>query len=228
MTEVEIETEDVRIIADAEVSEQVSRHWFSPQWWLAKAAVEQQLGGRGQALLIETAAGPLVLRRLQRGGLAARVSNDRYLNLGFAHSRAVREFRLLGQLQQRGLPVPEPIAASYEPVGLFYRAGLLTRLIPEARELAELAPDLSQEQWHDLAGTLEQFFSAGLQHPDLNARNLLLDARGRWYLLDFDRARLIDGKVDSRFMRRRLARSLAKLCSPGWRAGFAAALGADS
>jgi 3-deoxy-D-manno-octulosonic acid kinase len=228
LTEVEIETKGVRIIADAKVSEQVSREWFSPRWWQARAAVQQQLGGRGQALLIETAVGRLVLRRLQRGGLAALLSHNQYLNLGFAQSRAVREFRLLGQLRQRGLPVPEPIAASHEPAGLFYRAGLLTRLIPDARELAELAPGLSQEQWHELASTLERFFSAGLQHPDLNARNLLLDVHGRWHLLDFDRARLIDGKVDSRFMRRRLARSLEKLCPPGWRDGFAAALGLDS
>jgi len=227
VNDVVIKTNDSSILADARVSGQVSADWFSPGWWRSQDAVKRQMGGRGQALLVDTPVGSLVLRRFQRGGLAAQLSRDRYLNLGSERSRAFEEFRVLSTLKQLGLPVPTPVAAIHEPTGPFYRAGLLTRLIPEARELAELAPGLSSRQWLDLAATLKQFFAAGLHHPDLNARNLLLDAQGCWHLLDFDKAQLRDKKVDSQVMRKRLERSLEKLCAPGWRPGFEASLGAD-
>lgn len=215
------------ILVDADVSEPVDIDWFDPAWWQRRGAVRQQLGGRGQALLLDAPIGELVLRRFQRGGLVARFSSDRYVWQGVDQTRSFREFRLLQRLRERGLPVPAPVAASAERQGLFYRAGLLTRLIPEARELAGLAEALSLTQWRELAGTLDDFFSAGLWHPDLNARNLLLDAQGRWHLLDLDRACLRAAQVDGTKMRRRLARSLEKLSAPGWRSGFDATLGKD-
>lgn len=227
MNDVVIETKHCSILADADVSGHVSADWFSPHWWQGQGAVRRQLGGRGQALMVKTPDGLLVLRRFQRGGLAARLSRDRYLNLGAERSRAFREFRLLKRLLALGLPVPVPVAASYEPAGLCYRAGVLTRLIPKARELAAVAPNLSTEQWQELAATLNAFFAAGLRHPDLNARNLLLDEHGRWHLLDLDRAELAGQEVNSKAMRKRLARSLAKLCATGWQAGFGATLGTD-
>jgi 3-deoxy-D-manno-octulosonic acid kinase len=183
------------------------------------------LGGRGQAVFIESPIGPLVLRRCLRGGWVSRLFRETYLNLGPDRSRAFREFRLLKKLRELQLPVPEPVAASFEPSGLGYRAGLLTRFIPDARELAELAPDLSLSQWSDLGSTLEAFFSVGLSHPDLNARNLLLDRSGQWYLLDLDKAVLTGRPTNGRVMCRRLVRSLEKLCLSGWRDGFAATLG---
>lgn len=215
------------ILADADLSQPVTSDWFEPGWWHRRGAARAELGGRGQALLVDAPVGALVLRRFQRGGLAARLSRDRYVWLGRDRSRSFREFRLLGELREQGLPVPTPVAAMIEREGPFYRAGLLTCLIPGARELATLAADLSISQWRGLATTLDGFFSAGLRHPDLNARNLLMDNAGRWYLLDLDRASLVAGRVDGKRMRRRLARSLEKLSAPGWRPGFEQTLGKD-
>ncbi|MEE4639829.1 MAG: 3-deoxy-D-manno-octulosonic acid kinase [Wenzhouxiangella sp.] len=213
------------ILADAEVSNSVEPGWFDPDWWQQRAAIRAELGGRGQALWVDAPAGALVLRRFQRGGFIARLVQDRYLWQGRNRSRAFREFRVLKGLHEQGLPVPRPVAAWVERRGLFYRAGLLTRLIPDARELAALAAELSVDQWRQLAGTLDAFFAAGLRHPDLNARNLLMDPNGRWFLLDLDRATLVAGQVDGQRMRRRLARSLDKLAAPGWRRGFEQTLG---
>jgi 3-deoxy-D-manno-octulosonic acid kinase len=227
LNEVLLEKGSTCILADAELSSPLETGWFDPGWWLQRGAVRAELGGRGQALRVDAPAGALVLRRFQRGGLIARLIRDQYVWQGRDRSRSFREFRLLKRLYDQGLPVPRPVAACAERRGLFYRAGLLTRLIPDARELAVLAADLSISQWRELAGTLDDFFAAGLRHPDLNARNLLLDGDGQWFLLDLDRASLADGRTDGRRMRRRLARSLDKLAVPGWRRGFDQTLGRD-
>lgn len=225
MAEVLIERDCVRILADGELSELPTQDWFDPLWWRQGGMVQQSLGGRGQAVLVDSPVGFLVLRRFLRGGWVSRLSEDAYLNLGRHRSRAFREFRLLRALRRLKLPVPEPVAASFEPSGLLYKAGLITRFIPDASELAELAPQLSIAQWSELASTLDAFFSVGLSHPDLNARNLLLDRVGQWHLLDLDRAVLTGSEVDGRAMCRRLERSLEKLCSSGWRQGFDATIG---
>ncbi len=225
MTEVLIKRDRIRILADGELAELPTQDWFDPSWWSQSGMVQRSLGGRGQAVLVDSPAGFLVLRRFLRGGWVARLSEDAYLNFGIHRSRSFREFRLLKTLRQLKLPVPEPVAASFDPSGLIYRAGLITRFIPEASELAEAAPELPTEQWSDLASTLEAFFAVGLSHPDLNARNLLLDRGGQWHLLDLDRAVLTGRKISGAAMVRRLARSLEKLSAPGWRQGFEATLG---
>lgn len=227
MNEVLVTKKATSILADGDLSVSVEPDWFDPTWWQERGAVRAELGGRGQALLIDTPTGDLVLRQFRRGGLVAGLLDDRYVWCGRDRSRSFREFRLLKSLHERGLPVPRPVAASVERLGLYYRAGLLTRLIPNARELAVLAADLSINQWQQLGDTLNDFFAAGLRHPDLNARNLLMDCDGRWFLLDLDRARLVAGRTDGRAMRRRLARSLEKLATPGWRHGFEQTLGRD-
>ena len=223
MNEVLVNRGRVSILAHGGLANMLTNEWFEPDGWRRTGAVRRHLGGRGQAVLVDSPAGPLVLRRFLRGGWVSRVRKDTFLNLGMQHSRAFREFRVLRELWDRGLPVPEPLAASHERHGVFYRAGLLTRLIPDARELADVAAELSGQQWNDLGATLERFFAVGLKHPDLNARNLLIDQSGQWYLLDLDRAVLTGRALDGRFMRRRLARSLEKLCPGAWQAGFDAA-----
>ncbi len=200
-----------RILYNSERLPAVSLEWLQPAFWQLRDGVVEQLGGRGQALALETAAGPAVLRRYQRGGRVARLGRDRYLFTGFERSRPVREFRVLEQLFDVGLPVPEPLAASCERSGLIYRAGLLTRRIADARSLAELAESMDTEDWKKLGHTLAAFFRAGVLHADLNARNILRSGASAWYLIDFDRARVAPRPVSGSSMLRRLFRSLDKL-----------------
>ena len=201
----------------------VSREWFEPRFWALRGLIRRHFEGRGQALAVETPVGPVVLRCFQRGGWIARFVADRYLYLGQARSRAFREFVLLQALFKQGLPVPEPLLALCERSGLTYRAALITHEIAGAQTLADLAAELQREDWAELRASLDSFFAAGVRHPDLNAKNILRDRSGRWYLIDFDRARQGTSPADPRPMLRRLKRSLCSLGLPA----DASALGAE-
>jgi len=189
----------------------VSLEWFEPRFWSIRGLIRERFSGRGQALAVETPAGPAVLRQFLRGGWVARWVTDRYLYLGQQRSRAFREFDLLQDLFDRGLPVPKPLAALCDQSGLAYRAALIMTEIGGARTLAEIAEELSPDDWAALRTTLGAFFEVGLRHPDLNAKNILRDHDGRWFLIDFDRARLARGPVAPGPMIRRLQRSLDRL-----------------
>lgn len=202
------ENDGAVLVADA-VAPVYSPTWFDP----APAGAGGLHGGRGSVAVIDTAAGPVVRRDYLRGGLPRYLSRDAYLWTGAARSRAFREFRLLLQLHAAGLPVPEPVAARYRRRGLVYRATLLMRLIPAARTLGQVLAG-GADPASSLAPALAavaRLHAAGVWHADLNADNLLIDAAGTVWLIDFDRARsgttskpALQGNLD------RLLRSLRK------------------
>lgn len=207
------------ILYDPEVLSGPRAGWFDPDWWRAQGRVQSYAAGRGTLHRVSTPAGPAVLRRYRRGGWMARLNRDRYLYTGFDRSRGFREWRLLRMLREYGLPVPRPLAASCEPAGLIYRAGLLTGLIADAETLADAARSgrMDAADWEALGRTLAGFFARGVAHPDLNARNILRDAEGRFSLLDFDRASIRPEPIGGRRVIARLRRSLDKLnlsCDP--------------
>jgi 3-deoxy-D-manno-octulosonic acid kinase len=226
MPTAEFQAGSTRILYDRDALTAVSLEWLQPQFWQIRKAVLDELGGRGQALKIDTPIGIAVLRRYLRGGQVARISRDRYLFTGYQRSRAFGEWRVLERLHGQGFPVPRPLLASCERRGIFYRAGLLTRFIDSALPLSQLASILTDDDWQQLATTLAAFFKAGLIHADLNADNILRDGQGRWYLIDFDRARLQARPADPSPMIARLARSLDKL-HPGRYADNLARLSLD-
>ncbi|MFU8831253.1 MAG: 3-deoxy-D-manno-octulosonic acid kinase [Wenzhouxiangella sp.] len=207
-----------RILYDGSVLPAISLEWLQPTFWHLRRAVMAELGGRGQALAVQTDVGAAVLRRYLRGGLVARVVRDRYVFTGYQRSRGFREWLLLDRLFNAGLPVPRPLAASCERHGGLYRAGLLTTLIPGAQPLSSIADRLPVADWRKLGATLQAFFAIGLVHADLNANNILHTATGDWYLIDFDRARIVAAPVDPGPMLARLFRSFDKLGVVGERA----------
>ncbi len=166
--------------------------WFDPAHWSARGLAEPHAGGRGGVWFVETPAGASVLRHYRRGGLAARVSSDRYFWTGAGRTRAFREFRLLDQLVEAGLPVPAPIAGRYVRSGMYYSADLIVGRIPAVDTLAErLAQGALDAVLAERIGTtIARFHAAGACHADLNAHNILLDARGAVSLIDFDRGSL--------------------------------------
>lgn len=197
--------------------------WLQASYWRDQGALGEALGGRGQVWSVATPLGPAVLRRYQRGGWVRAISRDQYLFVGEARSRAVREFRLLEHLRRLQLPVPAPIIASCErgtgARAWQYRCGLLTQKIPGAETLAKLAPSLSSQDWKAIGLTLGRFFRVGLQHPDLNASNLIHgparaggvhDDPGQWWLLDLDKAHCTRRTSRPQPMLNRLKRSLTK------------------
>jgi 3-deoxy-D-manno-octulosonic acid kinase len=211
MSEHRFSAPSLRILYDSDCITAISPEWLNVEFWRLREDVVAELGGRGQALQIDSPAGPAVLRRYLRGGVVAQLSHDRFVFTGYDRSRAFREWRALKVLGGRGLPVPRPLMASCERSGIFYRAGILTELIPGTRSLDEAAVDMDETDWRRLAATLQACFAAGMIHADLNARNILVDKAGRWYLIDFDRARVLDRPAPSRRMLQRLFRSFDKL-----------------
>ncbi|MEO5566578.1 MAG: 3-deoxy-D-manno-octulosonic acid kinase, partial [Luteimonas sp.] len=104
--------------------QQVDQDWFDPAGWPGHAHPVAS-GGRGAAWFIDAPFGAAVLRHYLRGGLAARISRDRYSWRGADRTRSFAEFRMLRALHGLGLPVPRPIAACYWREGLGYRAAIL-------------------------------------------------------------------------------------------------------
>jgi len=205
------------------VAEPVARI-FDPEHWRARGALRELSGGRGSILLIEDADKSWVLRRYLRGGFAARFARDRYLWLGEARTRSFQELRLLAALHARGLPVPPPVAGHYVRAALTYRAELITERLKGARSLEAVleAGPMDGAQWTAIGRCLRRFHDAGVQHADLNSRNIMLGEQGEVWVLDFDRGRLRAPGAWSTRSLDRLARSLVKAEGGvgDWRAGF--------
>jgi 3-deoxy-D-manno-octulosonic acid kinase len=210
MPETELQAGSTRILYDPQALDVVSPEWLRPAFWQLRDAVLAEFGGRGQALAVQTDAGPAVLRRYLRGGFVARLVRERFVFTGYQRSRSFREFRVLARLHRMGLPVPQPLMASCERRRGTYRAALLSRLLENTISLPQAADILEPEHWQTLGKTLGRFFRAGVSHPDLNAGNLLIDGDCNWYVVDFDRARIQGQPVDPGPMLDRLERSLDK------------------
>lgn len=188
--------------------------WFDHAHWSKLGKAESVSGGRGGAVFVETPAGACALRHYHRGGVPAHLSADRYLWTGAARTRSFREFRLLAQLAEIGLPVSAPIAARYVRDGLTYRADLLTRRVAPAQTLAQrlAATTLSAPLAQRVGRTIAQFHAAHVWHADLNAHNILVDGGGAVWLIDFDRGRLRKPKLSwQQANLQRLRRSFDKL-----------------
>ena len=195
--------------------EGVSEAWFDPAYWGADARAVST-GGRGSAWFIDADQGDMVLRHYRRGGLISRFSERSYVYTGWKRTRAFREFQLLKELYDQGLPVPEPVAAyAQRSGGLLYHAAILIRKIEGAVPLPE-APGVSNEAlWRQVGEMIRRFHDAGLDHVDLNCDNILV-AQGQLYLIDLDRCRHHDRRAGAGWREsnlQRLRRSVVKRVS---------------
>ncbi len=197
------------ILFDRQHMRQANPDWFAPEKWGDRARPVDE-GGRGGAWFIDAPSSRCVLRHYLRGGLASRLSRDRYLWHGPDRTRSFAEFRLMRALLARGLPVPQPVAAQYVHEGMFYRAAILMERLENVTSLARLA-EQGDAPWEESGRLIARFHRAGLQHADLNAHNILFNAQGRGWLIDFDRGRLrIPATAWREHNLARLARSLIK------------------
>lgn len=185
--------------------------------------------GRGQAWFIQAQDKDYVLRHYRRGGLAAKISADRYLWLSLPSTRAWREYQLLVKLQQLGLPAPRPLAARVVRHGWFYSADILTQKIADSQPLSRvlLQKPLSDTSWQSIGKCIRAFHRQHIYHADLNAHNILLDGSGRIFLIDFDKSRVDQDASWHQRTLQRLLRSLHKLqrqdtnfhfCETDWQA----------
>lgn len=168
--------------------------------------------GRGQAHVTELGELSVVLRHYRRGGLVAKLSQDRFLGRDPAQSRAMREYQLLRRMRSWGLPVPAPVAARCVVRGLGYRADIMVTLLPGTRNLVQrlaVAP-LPPQAWQTIGQAIRRMHDRQVFHADLNAHNLLLDDAGGAWIVDFDKCDIRSGDAWKQGNLQRLLRSLRK------------------
>ena len=149
--------------------------------------------------------GSVVIKHYRRGGLMRHVIKRRYLRFG--KTRAQREFELLNIVSTLGVNIPQPIAYAHRG-RLFYRAWLITRKIHQPLSLARLSLQDEKKTSAAMESVIEQIVSLiqnDILHVDLHPGNVVVDATGKVYLLDFDKGTVYYGnrqKLINRYLSR--------------------------
>jgi hypothetical protein len=153
------------------------------------------LRGRGIAYAVPLPDGAthVVVRRSQHGGWLAPVTRDIFVG----RTRASHELEVSLRLAREGIATPEVLAYStYAVAPMLRRADVVTREVDGGLDLAatlEREPDAESVRGavRVVARLLARMASAGVRHPDLNVRNVLIarDVNGHReaWLLDVDR-----------------------------------------
>ena len=162
---------------------------FSPDYLQQLEYLTTTVQGRGTAWFFYYENADYILRHYRRGGMIGRFLHDRYFGKNSSKSRPFQEFSLLLTMHRSGLPVPEPVGARLQQEGWFYRADLITKMIPDSVDLADYLSSqaMALEDWQRLGYVIAQFHHEGIYHADLNAKNILLDADKKFYVIDFDK-----------------------------------------
>ena len=158
---------------DAELLPGLAPAVFDPEYLRAEGLLRATTSSlRGAVWVFELNGNTFLLRHYRRGGAVSRLMRDRYLWLSRACTRPAREWRVLGVMRARGLPVPAPAAWRVVRHGpLLYRADFITVLIRGCETLHRflLERELPEEGWRRLGATLRRFHDCRVWHPDLTA-----------------------------------------------------------
>jgi 3-deoxy-D-manno-octulosonic acid kinase len=202
------------ILHDESSIHKLESHHFDASYWQDKPGFSRIDGGRGGSVKILIDGQVAMLRQYLRGGLIARFLTDQYLWLGKRKTRPWQEWTILKLAKEAALPVPKPLGIRVIRTGFYYRAALMTDFFEDTETLAETLThnSLSQESWFQLGRLLKQFQVKGFRHADLNANNILMDHQGHFFVIDFDRARMMTALGDWQWNPLyRLQRSLDKI-----------------
>ncbi|MDP1860025.1 MAG: lipopolysaccharide kinase InaA family protein [Gemmatimonadaceae bacterium] len=187
--------------------------------WASSHPERREMHGRLSVFAVPLPnGGPgVVVRRSHHGGLMAQVLRDLFV----PPTRARAELDISLMLAQSGVPTPPVVAFAIYKVGpLFRRVDVITVELP-GRDLGTAlceaaAPEERRALVQPVAVMLGALTEAGVWHPDLNVKNILLvpDDAGALHpaVLDVDRVSFVPpGDPNLREANfRRLARSMAK------------------
>jgi 3-deoxy-D-manno-octulosonic acid kinase len=201
------------VLYSAGLAEPADASWFDAAHWQRGGDVALETSGRGAVLIVRHGSERWVVRHYHRGGLVARFVADHYVWFGLDNTRAFREWRLLRRLRAVGLPVPNPIAAHVYRTGPIYTADIITTYLADTRKLSEFISEgaVPAQCWRQVGRMIRAVHAHGVDHPDLTAHNILLDASGSLFLVDFDNARVKPPGGWQRAGVERLQRSLRKV-----------------
>ncbi|MFW6415683.1 MAG: lipopolysaccharide kinase InaA family protein [Thermodesulfobacteriota bacterium] len=175
------------------------------------------LTGRAGTHLIELEdLDQVVIKHYLRGGLLSSVNRRTYM--GIKNSRAKLEFELLSHIQDLGVNTPVPVAFVSRGK-LLYQTWLVTKYIPDAKNLSEIItsePKKAERAIINLAEQVNILISHNILHIDLHPGNVLVDPHERIYIIDFDKARTGSAKKSAlgRYYLQRWKRAVYKYRLP--------------
>lgn len=166
----------------------------------------------------------IVVRHAWHGGLLAPITADRFRR----PTRAPHEYDMSVRLRESGIPTTRVLGfARYDAWFGLCRVDVVSEFVPEAFDLgviaAGLVPEVPCDEALETTRTLlVRLAQAGVVHPDLNVKNVLLHrlANGdlQAMIIDVDVIRWLPSRAPADAMRAnvaRLARSMRK-----WRTHF--------
>lgn len=172
-----------------------------------------------------------VCRHYRRGGWASALLGDRYLARD--PGRPFHELTVSVVARARGVRTPAVVAGAVYRAGALSRADLVTEHVPNVKSLADWLlesrdPHVVEDLLRRAGRALGDLERARVIHSDASVGNFLLPEDGPAWIVDLDRAaaRPLEAPAPVGRMRRRLERSLRKLCATrgvalpatGWRA----------
>jgi 3-deoxy-D-manno-octulosonic acid kinase len=186
--------------------------WFNPEYWRSQKAIRATASGRGTTYFVQQDKHTLVLRHYRRGGMIRHVSEDSFLYSGIKNTRPWQELSLLNTMNQIGLAVPVGIAGFVERKGLTFKADIITLCIDDSQDIhTKLCQGpVHDDNWKAIGRVIRDLHNAQVYHHDLNIHNILQDASGKVWVIDFDKCKTQTGDGWKQDNLDRLKRSLDK------------------
>ncbi len=150
-------------------------------------------GVRGEVLKKNINGTDLVVRRYRRGGLVRYFLKDTFIKPLSNSYRPIQEFEILNSIKK--LNVPKVIAVAVKESSLTYSGIIITENIKDSFNFLNQKPS-SNEEIKEIAykaGLLaRKIINEKVFHPDLHLGNVLYDKNGEVYIIDFDKASVIN------------------------------------
>lgn len=188
------------------------------------------LGGRSALRRVASPQGSLLVREYRKGGLLRRLRGRRMRG----RWRPLDEFVLHRRLMALGVPVPNAVGCVIQRGPTGWRGFLLLHEVAGALDLESVLHGVALPEGVDQRRVLREagrvvrmLHDAGVPHPDLHPKNLLLVPDGRVLAIDLDKARPATGVLsEERRLENlvRLGRAIEKHRLKGLQAGRKEAL----
>lgn len=183
-------------------------------------SAESPYHGRGALSAIQLSDGATALvRQYHHGGLLRGLTRTWFFTWP---PRPFRELSVTEELRRRGVRTLEVYAACVSRgVGPFYRGWLVTKELAGAADLWSALQNGFIERagleasLQAVAASIRAMHREGIYHSDLNLKNILVRMEGEGvvsYIIDFDKAKLVLGKLPTELAKKNLDRLLRSIC----------------